>query len=106
MRASSAERSPVSATLIPNRSVNVSTTAAASGNTTFSVAPSRWMERWRSDRLHLPSAVTREAIRLVTKCDDGWVEAYQLPTFKSIGGAALVENSYNGCHSSRISASI
>src|SRR3984885_15804048 len=63
------------------------------------------MERWRSERLHLPSAVTVEAIRFVTKCDDGWVETYQLPTFKSIGGAVLVENSYSDCHSSRISAS-
>src|ERR1700734_1346860 len=63
------------------------------------------MERWRSERLHRPSAVTIEAIRLVTKCDDGWVETYQLPTFRSIGGAVLVANSYSDCHWSRIRTS-
>src|SRR5580693_471550 len=63
------------------------------------------MARLRPDRLHRPSAVTTEAIRLVTKCDDGWVETYQLPTFRSIGGAVLVANSYSDCQSPRMRAS-
>src|ERR1700722_19152217 len=60
------------------------------------------MARLWPDRLHRPSAVTRVAIRPVTKCDDGWVETYQLPTFRSIGGVVLVANSYSDCHSPRI----
>lgn len=41
MRVSSAPRSPISATLIPNRSLRVSTTAAASARRIFSVPPAR-----------------------------------------------------------------
>ena len=87
MRASSTPRSPTSATLMPNRSLSASTTAAASSSRIFSLPPARWMVRLRPARLHRASSVTLATVRLVTKCDDGWVETYQLPTFRSIFGA-------------------
>ena len=57
---------------------------APSARSMVRLRPAKFMRAW---------SVTRATVRLVTKCDDGWVDTYQLPTCRSMPGRVRVVNS-------------